>query len=519
MQKVVIWLTSYNHAGFLRESIESVLNQTYTDYLLYIVDDCSQDDSWEITQSYHDPRIRTIRHKTNMGTSGLSDMLSQLDCEYLAVAHCDDKWMPDKLEKQVAYLDAHPEVAACFTQVEVIDEEGKPLADKQHVYYDIFNQPNRSRNEWLRYFFEYGNCLCHPSLLIRTEAYEKYGLPTNGLSGIPDFVQWIRLCRHAEIWIYPEKLSCFRVRKNEGNTSGDTTETYYRNAIEQFLTMGEYVDLTDSDEFLKAFPEGKKYQINGEILAPFAYARILLDQTDSPIKNLYALQTIYNLFQDKEKREKLKALYGYTVKDFLRDKQREEIFALLPPERFLQTCLYLDKGDGFNENDAIRKKIYVAQNGSFVVQFHFPRTQIRALRFDPDSVFFRKCWEMSAQVEDQPVPLTAEGACFENGADYFYTTDSRYLLLVPEGTECTRVQISGKCSKIPEEKFDEMQQRRQKEIQEEREAIEQERRASEQRAMEHIQHERDLEKALNELTGEIRQHRWKTALKVLLKKI
>ena len=61
MPKVTVLLTSYNHEEFIADSIESILNQTYTDFELYIVDDCSMDNSWEVIQKYNDPRIIAIQ--------------------------------------------------------------------------------------------------------------------------------------------------------------------------------------------------------------------------------------------------------------------------------------------------------------------------------------------------------------------------------------------------------------------------------------------------------------------------
>ena len=66
MPKVTVLLTSYNHEEFIADSIESILNQTYTDFELYIVDDCSMDNSWEVIQKYNDPRIIAIHHEKNM---------------------------------------------------------------------------------------------------------------------------------------------------------------------------------------------------------------------------------------------------------------------------------------------------------------------------------------------------------------------------------------------------------------------------------------------------------------------
>ena len=105
---VTVWLTSYNHEKYLRESIDSILAQTFSDFELYIIDDNSTDNSWEIIKSYQDHRIHCIHHEKNLGHSDLEKLYPIFNTQYLAIAHSDDKWAPDKLEKQVAYLYAHP---------------------------------------------------------------------------------------------------------------------------------------------------------------------------------------------------------------------------------------------------------------------------------------------------------------------------------------------------------------------------------------------------------------------------
>ena len=516
MKKVTVLLSSYNHAEYIEECIQSILDQTFCDYEIMIVDDASTDNSWQIIASYvekYPEKIQAFRARTNTCCQAFAEELKKVKTPYLAIAHSDDKWMPDKLEKQVAYLDAHPEVAACFTQVEVIDEEGKPLADKQHVYYDIFNQPNRSRNEWLRYFFEYGNCLCHPSLLIRTEAYEKYGLLTNGLSGIPDFVQWIRLCRHAEIWIYPEKLSCFRVRKNEENTSGDAPEKHYRNIVEQYLTLGEYVDLSDGKQLMQVFPETQKYLVNGEMIPAFAYARMLKEIGGSPAQALYADQLIYHLLQSVKDREKLKELYGYTNRDFVKEKQERDIFGSIPAQSFLHTYLYLDTGEGFSDGGAIQKKAYVTHTQQFQMEFIFkPEKEISALRFDPDCVFLRRYRGMRAEVNGRPVECTPIGAESRDGEDWFFTPDSQYAISIEPKEKIKTVRIVGYTSLISTEEFGRWMQNqfdaKDKRLQEEREKLQF-----------HLQHERELEHELEKLTQAIRKNPVRMAARILLRRV
>ena len=63
--------------------------------------------------------------------------------EYIAINHSDDVWEPQKLEKQVAFLDAHPEIGAVFSDALIIGENSEPFQDVSHAYYKVFNQPNR----------------------------------------------------------------------------------------------------------------------------------------------------------------------------------------------------------------------------------------------------------------------------------------------------------------------------------------------------------------------------------------
>src|SRR5206468_12755719 len=109
------------------------------------------------------------------------------------IHHSDDAWEPEKLERQVAFLDGHPEIGAVFTNALAIDEVGSPLLDRTHFLFNIFDQPNRTRHEWLRFFFTVSNALCHPSVLIRKLCYEDCGLYRAGFAQLCDFDMWIRL--------------------------------------------------------------------------------------------------------------------------------------------------------------------------------------------------------------------------------------------------------------------------------------------------------------------------------------
>ena len=106
MPKISIMLTSYNHEKYLREAIDSVLAQTYSDFELIIWDDASSDNSWNIIKSYSDKRIKAFRNEKNrLSHYGVNKTISEVaEGEYFAMHHSDDVWAPEKLQNQVEYL-------------------------------------------------------------------------------------------------------------------------------------------------------------------------------------------------------------------------------------------------------------------------------------------------------------------------------------------------------------------------------------------------------------------------------
>ena len=130
---VSIVMPVYNAGDFLVESIESILNQTYKEYEFIIVDDASTDSSWEMLKRYakKDPRIKLLRNKTNEGVSiTVKRAIKEAQGDFLARMDADDISMPDRIEKQVKYLQDNPDVVALGTQCETIDTEGAITGEK-----------------------------------------------------------------------------------------------------------------------------------------------------------------------------------------------------------------------------------------------------------------------------------------------------------------------------------------------------------------------------------------------------
>lgn len=329
MPEVSIFLTSYNHGKFLRECIDSVLAQTYSDFELLIWDDASTDDSWQIISSYKDSRIRTFRNKTPMrGGMNYSNAIERglLYGNYIAMHHSDDAWLPEKLEKQMAVFKANPELASVFTLAEMIDENSLPFTKTKHAYSNIFDQPNRSRHEWLRYFFENANALCHPSVLHRKEVVEKYGTLRPGLAALGDLDMWVRICMHHEIHVLQEKLTKFRVRDNQANSSSPTEENFNRHRLNQFFIYDHYSKIDDFQELVKIFPEAAKWDRGEHTHLKFALAMVFLFLGTNSQAYLWAYTLLFNLLQDKSEAQKLSTYYNFDYNVFFDISGSKQIF-------------------------------------------------------------------------------------------------------------------------------------------------------------------------------------------------
>lgn len=390
---VSVILTSYNHATYVAAAIESVLNQTFADFELLIVDDGSHDNSREIIKTFDDPRIKTFLYEENRGpVIAVAEALNSARGKYIAVHHSDDLWTFDKLEKQVALLDSNENYAACFTWVSFIDEQGNIYEpDEKDFYRRIFEQPNRTRAEWLNYFFYNTNCLCHPSAMLRRKVVEKFHLlDTHGFWQLPDYLMWIRLCFNAEIFILQERLTKFRLRRDkQENMSATTFEKNVRVELEFYFIMREFIyNFTDNNFFLKVFPEAEKFLVNGQINRRFAFAKICLAKNNiaAAAFRLAGLELIKELLNSSANAAEIKTLYDYDEKSFLLDSGTFDVFNLANKLDVLHTEIFAsDDGKYFL---AAKKIINVDARKKFYGRIEFNlKSPTQILRFDPDNDF------------------------------------------------------------------------------------------------------------------------------------
>ncbi|CAH1192994.1 conserved hypothetical protein [Candidatus Nitrotoga sp. BS] len=324
MPKISVILTSFNHEKYLHEAIDSVLNQTFTDYELIIWDDASSDGSWAVINSYSDSRIKAFRNEaTKRGIYGINKAISEVATgEYIAIHHSDDIWELDKLEKQVAYLDNHCEIGAVFTWAQIIDENGAKLEN------NWFEQENKTQWQWLNQLFHEKNHLNHPSVLIRRECYQDVGMYRYGLAQTGDAEMWSRILIKFPIHVIQEKLTSHRLFSDKSNTSGSRIEVSIRANNEWNVLRENYLSISNIEDIVATFPSLQRFRNTEGADNVFLLAMACLYECRQKSAWNFGLKLLFDLFHDETRRNKILEVYSFSYMDFIRLTDKFDVYEL-----------------------------------------------------------------------------------------------------------------------------------------------------------------------------------------------
>jgi glycosyltransferase involved in cell wall biosynthesis len=239
--------------------VESILNQTFTDFEFLIVDDGSTDGTWEILQEYaaRDARIMLIRNEKNIGlTRSLNNVLARAQGEYIARQDADDVSLPERLERQVKFLDEHPEVVLVSSNIECIDAEGRTLRQFQRA----------ARTDLIAWHLLFYNYLGgHSLVMFRRKPVMDLGGYSEDRPYCQDYELWSRLVEVGDIVILPDVLLQWRSHGESISAKARSEQRAYalvnaRNNIARWI--GEELDPAEVAElrgfWLEGFPETQR---------------------------------------------------------------------------------------------------------------------------------------------------------------------------------------------------------------------------------------------------------------------
>ena len=211
---VSVVIPTYNRERLIGRSIKSVLNQTYQNFEIVIVDDSSTDNTKEVVKSFNDERIRYVRHEENKGEAAARNTgIKIAKGQYIASQDSDDEWLPEKLAWQVELLkNAPPEVGVVYTGFWKIKNN-----EKTYIPFSWVNQKDGDiHKELLK-----GNFIGSPVVLIRKDCFEKVGMFDEKLFHLVDWEMWLRISKYYHFKYIDEPLVL--AHYHSANVSADQT--------------------------------------------------------------------------------------------------------------------------------------------------------------------------------------------------------------------------------------------------------------------------------------------------------
>jgi glycosyltransferase involved in cell wall biosynthesis len=197
---VSVIIPSYNHEKYVGMAIASVLQQSYQNFELVILDDASTDGSVNEILKFQDNRIRFSPLKKNSGAvPAINKLIELAKGKYIALLNSDDFWEKDKLLKQVSFMEEHREFGMAFSSARIVTQESTP-ENISEIPETLFDQKSLNQGKMLRKMFFELNFLCHPSILIRRELYRPEHPYNYALRQCPDFEMYIFLLNNARIY-------------------------------------------------------------------------------------------------------------------------------------------------------------------------------------------------------------------------------------------------------------------------------------------------------------------------------
>jgi len=207
LPKISVLMPVYNAQRYLAEAVESILNQTFTDFEFLIINDGSTDRSLDILQHYarQDDRIRLTSRPNTGHVKALNEMLAQAKGDLIARMDADDIALPDRFAQQVNFLDRHPEVVCVGGAHAIMDDAGRLLT--------WLKLPTTDQEIQQKVLAGHGS-ICHPCAMIRREALWAIGGYDETLMPAEDIDLWLKLGEIGKLANLDQPILRYRVHTN-----------------------------------------------------------------------------------------------------------------------------------------------------------------------------------------------------------------------------------------------------------------------------------------------------------------
>lgn len=239
---ISIIIPTYNRAAFIGEAIDSVLRQTFGDFELIVINDGSTDETEEIVGRFEDNRLTFIQQENAGRSAARNRAIAMARGKYIAFLDSDDTYLRDKLERQVNFMEAHPEIGMIYTSAKCIDAEGRILTN--HVYV-----ASVSGQIYRQVAFFRPVTITLPTVMLRREVLDNVGGFDEKMERFEDTDLWRRISKRYQVGAlnYPTCL----LRTHDDNTLRTQNPLKITNAIEYYVAKIFREDADMGSDFLE----------------------------------------------------------------------------------------------------------------------------------------------------------------------------------------------------------------------------------------------------------------------------
>jgi glycosyltransferase involved in cell wall biosynthesis len=219
---VSVCIPTYNSALFLKETLESIVVQSYQNIEIIIGDNASNDSTVEIINDFaeKDDRISFYVNQTNIGySSNCNKLISLAKGDYIAIYHSDDIYEVDIVQQEVDFLNNNPDFLGVFTSFEKINASNSIIPNVKYPIRSSQNNIKVSLNKYIKIvLLQGGSCFCCPTSMIRKEVYSQLSGYDVNLKYIEDQDMWARILMIGPLAIINQKLIKYRIHNNQGSS-------------------------------------------------------------------------------------------------------------------------------------------------------------------------------------------------------------------------------------------------------------------------------------------------------------
>lgn len=311
MPKISLLTPCFNHEKYIINFLESVKSQTFSDFEVVIVDDCSTDNTIKIIQNFGDNRIKLIKHEYNKGLNAAINTAFENSTSPLCVYFSsDDVLKPDTLEYIVNEFENNPDKNVLYCSLSAIDEDGKDL-------HKSLKPKLKDRFEILRKIFYSLNPLLSPTMTFRRKVYEKIHPLSPSIVNHQDSLMHIQLLLNNEIMVVDKELAYYRMPNKNSGLSIRSITTENRENLEINELLNYFLQINNPEMLYKIFGNDiEKFGKPIKETISYFLARLALN-SDNQTRKVWGYNTIVKFLNNQENFDLVNKLYGFNYKEFL----------------------------------------------------------------------------------------------------------------------------------------------------------------------------------------------------------